>query len=330
MRRILYALEDYPVTSETYVETEICYFLRQGVEIAVWCRRQDPARLPGSAMVLSGSLKEAVKAFNPDAIHVHWLPIVPSVLIEGLRLPITVRGHSFEFTPNLARFYAYDPEISAIFLFPHQVEAVFRGADPGKAVPLVSAYDERMFYPEEKNRGTVIRATAGLGTKDIDSFLDVAKLCPELRFTLITSRPKEDSSYLNNLLGRNASLGSPVNILVETPRAEAAAVIRKSEICLRSNNPQGHPFGMPISIAEAMGAGTIPVVRDHAPARGYVGDAGLYFTSVPEAAAKVREIARDPDLSTRLRAACVERAKKHAASVVLPEVLKVWERVCRW
>ncbi len=330
MKRILYALEDYPVSSETYVETEIEYFLRQGVEIAAWCRRDDPTRPPGSVAVITGPLKAAVKMFKPDAIHVHWLPIVPNVLVEGLGLPVTVRAHSFEFSPPVVRSYAFHPAISAVFLFPHLVDQAFKGADSGKVIPLVSAYDERMFYPEPKERGTVIRATAGLGSKDIDNFLDVAKICREARFTLITSRPKEDSSYLNNLIGRNASMGSPVKIMVEVPRGEAAALVRKSEICLRSNNPTGHPFGMPVSIAESMGAGTIPVVRDHAPARGYVGNAGLYFSSTLEAASRIREIVADPELSGRLRTAAIERARGHAASVVLPTVFQVWEKVCGW
>ena len=330
MKKVLYVLEDYPVTSETYIETEIEYFLRQGVEIAVWCRRQDPDRQPGTVAVLGGPLRSAVRAFKPDVIHVHWLPLAASVLVEGLGLPVTVRGHSFEFNPTAVRGYAFHQGISAVFLFPHLVRTAFRGADSGNVIPLVSAYDERLFYPEPKERGTVVRATAGLGSKDIDMFLDVAKACPELRFTLITSRPKEDSSYLNGLLGRNASMGSPATILVELPKNEAAAIVRKSEICLRSNNPAGHPFGMPVSIAEAMGAGTVPVVRDHAPAREYVGGAGLYFSSIPEAVARVREIAGDVVLSGRLRTASIERARGHASSVVLPTIFGTWERVCRW
>jgi glycosyltransferase involved in cell wall biosynthesis len=330
MKRILYALEDYPISSETYVQTEIDYFLRQGIEIAAWSRREDSSRSPSSVPVFSGPLRLAIKSFKPDAIHVHWLPIVPNVLVEGLGLPVTVRGHSFDFNPTIARSYAFHPAISAVFLFPHLADATFRGTDQGKAVQLVAAYDERLFYPDPKEKSTVVRATASLRGKDIDSFLDVAALCPEVKFTLFASRPKEDTAYLVNLLGRNASMGSPVDIQVEVPQAQVAAMVRKSEICLRSNNPTGHPFGMPVSIAEAMGAGTIPVVRDHAPARGYVGDAGLYFNSTEEAASRIREILADPELSGRLRTASIERARRHASSVVLPTIFQVWERVCRW
>ena len=280
--------------------------------------------------MIGGPLKAAVKAFKPDAIHVHWFPMVSCVLVEGFGIPVTIRAHSFEFSPTVARGYAFHPGVSAVFLFPHLFEAAFRGVAPGNAIPLVSAYDERMFYPEPKERSTVIRATAGLQTKDIDMFLDVAKACPELKFTLITSRPKGDSSYLNGLLARNASMGAPVNILVEIPRSAAAAVVRKSEICLRSNNPQGHPFWMPVSIAEAMGSGTIPIVRDHAPAREYVGDAGLYFNSIQEAASRVRELVADPELSGRLRTASIARARRHASGVVLPTIFQAWERICKW
>jgi hypothetical protein len=171
----------------------------------------------------------------------------------------------------------------------------------------------------------VVRATAGLGTKDIDSFVEVARVCPEGKFTLITSRPKEDSSYLTNLIGRNSAAGSPVKILIEVPREEAAAIVRRSEVCFRSNNPAGHPFGMPISIAESMGSGAIPVVRDHASARGYVGDAGLYFSTIQEAADRIRTILSGQALAGRLREVAVEQAKKFASSVVLPKVLEVWE-----
>lgn len=323
--RILYVLEDYPVSSETYVETEILYFLRHGVEIAVWCRRQDPARSTGSVAVLGGSLREATRAFAPDVIHAHWIPVAQSAVVENPAVPVTVRAHSFEFNANSVRALSAHPAVAAVFLFPHLAEIVCQGQNPGKIVPLPVAYDERAFYPEPKERGTVVRATAGLGSKDIDSFLEVARACPEGRFTLITSRPKEDSSYLNNLIGRNGAVGFPIKILVEVPREEAAAIIRKSEICFRSNNIHGHPFGMPISIAESMGAGTIPVVRDHQPARGFVGDAGLYFSTIQQAVDRIREIMSDAVTSDRLSAAAVGRAKQYASSVVLPKMLEVWE-----
>lgn len=325
--RVLYVLEDYPVSSETYIETEILYFLRRGVEIAVWSRRQDSPRPPGSVPILGGSLGQAIKAFSPDILHAHWLLLAQVAVAENFGVPVTVRAHSFEFSPNLVRGLAANPSMAAIFLFPRMAEIVSQGVNPGKVIPLPVSYDERMFYPEQKERGTVVRATAGLGSKDIGSFLDVAKACPEGKFTLITSRPKEDSSYLNNLIGWNAAAGSPVKILIEVPREEAAAIIRKSEICLRSNNPAGHPFGMPISIAEAMGSGTVPVVRDHAPGRSFVGDAGLYFNTIQQAVERVRAILSDRVASDRLSAAAVERAKPYASSVVLPKILEVWGAV---
>jgi glycosyltransferase involved in cell wall biosynthesis len=327
MRRILYVLEDYPVTSETYVEAEIEYFLGKGIEIAAWSRRQDPLRGVGQVPVFTKSIQEAVQTFRPQGIHVHWLPIAPSALTAGVGLPVTVRAHSFEFNASVVRSYADHASVAAVFLFPHLARSI---GSSEKIIPLPCAYSERLFYPREKELGTVVRATAGLGTKDIDSFLDAARACPEARFTLITSRPKENDSYLNNLIGRNAAMGVPAMILVEVPREEAAEIVGRSQICLRSNNPSGHPFGMPISIAEAMASGTIPVVRDHDPAREYVGDAGLYFQNVWESVDRIRQILGDGQLASRLRAASIERAKRYAASAVLPKILEVWERSCGW
>lgn len=330
MRKVLYALEDYPVVSETYVETEIDYFLERGIEIAVWCRRQDPGRSPWRVPVFEGPMKSAAGAFKPDLVHVHWFPIAPSVLGEGVGVPVTVRGHSFEFSPGVAKAIAQDPQVAAVFMFPHFVEATFRGANPGRVIPLPSAYSERLYYPEEKVPGTVVRATAGLATKDIDLFLDTAKICPEGTFTLITSRPKEDSSYLNNLIGRNSSMGSPVKILIDIPREKAAEIVRGSQVCLRSSNLAGHPYGMPISIAEAMGAGAVPVVRDHMSVRAYVGDAGLYFNTTQEAADRVRQVLSDKDLYQRLQLSAIDRAKRHASEAVLPRMLEVWSKACGW
>lgn len=242
--RVLYALEDYPVISETYVETEIDYFLEHGVEIAAWRRRAGPAKIHWRIPIFDGSIRNAAKAFKPDLIHVHWFIVVPNVTIEGLGIPITIRAHSFEFSPNAVKTFAFHKEVLAIFLFPHLLDAFLKhpvGAGlskeilAGKVIPLPSAYNEKMFYPEPKESATVIRATAGLNGKDLESFIDTAKACPEAKFTLVTSIP-EDNSHIRNIIGRNASYGNPAKILTDLPREEAAALVRKSEICLRSNN----------------------------------------------------------------------------------------------
>jgi len=337
--RVLYALEDYPVLSETYIETELDYFLERGIEIAAWVRRPDPKRPPWRIPVFEGSIRNAVKSWRPDLIHVHWFVMAPCVTGEGLGVPITIRAHSFEYSADAVRTFTFHPGVRAIFLFPHLLDVFLgspRGAGitkealAGRVIPLPSAYNEKMFYPEPKVPRTVVRATAGLNGKDLESFIDTAKGCPEAQFTLIRSIPKEDDSCVRNIVGRNQSHGSPVQILTEVPREEAAAIIRRSEICLRSNHPQGHTFGMPISIAEAMGSATIPVVRDHTAARGYVGDAGLYFNTVSEAVSRIRLVFSDVHLAEKLRAASVERAKRHASPVVLEEILKVWSTIpCR-
>lgn len=333
--KVLYALEDYPVISETYVETEIDFFLERGVEIAAWCRRPDPARPKWRIPIYGGHIRNAVKDFRPDVIHVHWFVVAPNVTVEGLGIPITIRAHSFEYSPDNVRTFALHSDVRAIFIFPHLVDRFFshpkaagftRDSLP-KLVPLVAAYNEKMYYPEEKEPGTVIRATAGLNGKDLESFIDTAAICPEAKFTLITSIPKEDSSCVVNIIGRNSLKGGPVRILTDIPREEAAAYIRRSDVCLRSNLLSGHPFGMPISIAEAMGAGAIPIVRDHTAARAYVGDAGLTFNTEAEAASAIRKLIEDRPLAERLRQAATDRAKMHTSAAVLPVILGVWSKV---
>ena len=40
------------------------------------------------------------------------------------------------------------------------------------------------------------------------------------------------------------------------------------------------PFGMPVSIAEAMACGAVPIVRESPAARSYAGESALYYDTM--------------------------------------------------
>jgi glycosyltransferase involved in cell wall biosynthesis len=335
--RVLYCVEDYPILSETYVETELDYFLPMGVEVAVWCRDADPRRPRARVKVYDGELRSAVRDFRPDLLHVHWVVIADGVARIETSLPITVRAHSFEFKPHMIRGLMINPKVRAIWMFPNLRDEFF-ATEPGvqhkgtpferKVRPLVAAYSETLFYPSPKERGTVIRAAAGLKGKDLETFVRVAKLAPEAKFTLIVSKPKRIPNSMDGLKAMNKGLGSPARILEDVPRTETAAMVRSSEMCLRSHDPNGHPYGSPISASEAMATGAIVIARNCKGARRLLGAAGLFFTKDQEAAALVKSVLDAPrDRLDRLSSASISQAAPHASRLVLPEIMSEWRSI---
>ncbi len=337
LMRVLYCVEDYPILSETYVETELDYFLARGVEIAVWCRDPDPHRPGARVKVYDGDLRSAVRDFRPDLVHVHWVVIADGVQQIETSLPITVRAHSFEYKPYMIRGLMINPKVRAIWMFPHLREEFFL-TEPGasykgspferKVRPLVSAYSETLFYPAPKERGTVIRAAAGLKGKDIETFVRVAPLVPEAKFTLIVSRPKRIPNSMDYIKNMNKGLGSPTTILDDVPRADAAAMVRASEMCLRSHDAGGHPYGSPISVAESMATGAIVIARHCKGARQLMGSAGLFFTKDQEAAALVKSVLSAPkDRRDLWASSSISQAAPHASQLVLPEIMSEWRSI---
>lgn len=319
---------------ETYIRSEIDWLELQDVEFSWWA--QCPATQRGypspEHALVGGLVSAAVERFKPDLVHVFKLNTAADVLAEGInkKLPVTVRGHSIDFSVPRVRLLK---AASRVWLFPHHAAWV---CDQQNVEVLPVAYDPQRHYPLTASATSspyVVRAAYGAPWgKGLDEFVEIARLCPDTVFKLAVvpvGLPEHDR-MLSELLNT-----APRNVVVSfnLTNEDAAALVRKAKVCLRGHDPNSHAYGMPISIAEAMGAG-LPIIaragdEDTAAQLGpesFIGDAGFFYKTIEEGANLVREImAWSPELyESHRQRRVLPRARLYRNDVVLPRVLDVW------
>jgi glycosyltransferase involved in cell wall biosynthesis len=125
----------------------------------------------------------------------------------------------------------------------------------------------------------------------------------------------------------NDSLGGPVEIRVNVPYCEAAKLSGEAGIYLHTCDP-AEPFGMPVSIGEAMAAGCYALVRKLPGAGNYVDKGGACFESLDDAVTLIRQTDLWSDERwEQQRRASVESARRFANEAVLDQILKDWGRL---
>jgi hypothetical protein len=324
--RVLYA-SAYPLPySESYTHTEIRWMQAQGVDVRLWAKSK--ANAPGYPLAahetVGGSIGRVIDEFRPHVIHSHRVDSALAALPVAVKysIPLTVRGHSVDFAES---DYRKLTGAARIWLFPHM--AVLFPDQPNVEAMTV-AYDSTLFYPEEPDpRRYVVRAGFCNTNKDVEGFLAVAKLCPGVAFELVVTGPYRE--FIEEV-----ERTAPPNVRVHKTltNEETAAIVRKAWVCLRSHDTTAHAYGMPISIAEAMGAGLRVVARagdPSSPARfgpeDYIGGAGfVYRTSEAAAWAMRQTVGLSRADWEDARKCSLVRALRYRADVVLPRMLDVW------
>lgn len=325
--RVLYATDDYPQLSESYVENEIAYMRSQGVEVLVWSKLSSPSPYPVSAPVFRGPFAAVVRRWRPDVIHAHYLHTAAEVLdvAEEECVPVTVRAHAFDISPERLAQVADAAAAAAVYVFPHLIPAGLRCAS---IRPLTAAIDTVRFSgATKKDPKMVLRIGAGLPTKDLRFFMDAAKRLPSHRFVLAVAEATGMPEYVHEVKQLNDSLGGPVEIRVNVPYCEAAKLSGEAGIYLHTCNP-AEPFGMPVSIGEAMAAGCYALVRKLPGAGMYVGKGGACYESLEDAVALIRQTDLwSSERWEQQRRASVESARRFANETVLDQILKDWGRL---
>jgi glycosyltransferase involved in cell wall biosynthesis len=211
--------------------------------------------------------------------------------------------------------------VSRIWAFPHFSADV---AHP-KVQPLPPCYASEHFFPGEPDESArqILRAGTALPGKGWEEFLEIARQCPEIRFAAALAVP--DTRYADALV---AAAPSNIRFYRDLQRDECAELMRSSWACLRAHDPASHRYGMPISIAEALGCG-LPVIARRAPeAEAYIGAAGTYYSTLEESIAIVRDIvswSRARWESARTLA--LSQARLYTADANLPRVLAHWREI---
>lgn len=325
--RVLLIAYDYPQLSESYVHTEIRWMQSQGVHVEVFS--QAKPRSPGkpTATVHRGELSDCIRSVCPDVIHVHWLSTARQYADTLARsgCPVTVRAHGFDHSRRLALGLAREPWVKKLYLFP-SLQPRFASKNP-RIAPTPAAFNSALYYPPLiKNRRLVLRAGACLPTKDLGLFIEVAARCPEYRFVLALSSNNSGIELAESLLERNRALGMPAEIVFDLQYEKISEIMREASIYLHTFGYR-QPFGQPISVAEAMACGTVPILRGSFAARLYGVDAAMYYRSDAHCARILRSMGNWDDARwAEMEKRCIERAwSTHADAVILPPILHDWE-----
>jgi len=327
--KVLYMLSNYPQASESYIEAEIAYARLRGVVVAVWSEVVGYGEeLPGVRVYRNHDPHEAVDDFQPDLLHVHYLVMAEQLFRSFYYdfLPVTVRAHSFDWAVDRAKRVSEAANVRAIYAFPHFA----RQADHvRKIAPLPVAYDAALYdvpsaIPVAHDR--IVRLSAGRRMKGLEDFFAVCqRISPRGSFRMAASRIVGDEKFIEELV--TASARSGVGVFVDLPRGEAVKLTRSSGIYLDTSDPAGHPFGMPVSIAEALASGAVVLVRDCPAAREYGGEAAYYYRTVEEAAILVDQALRlGIHEREMIGLAARERAKLFRNDAVLPQLVDDWEQ----
>lgn len=325
--KVLYALWHYPQLSESYARTEIATVRRMGVEVEVWSEEDVAAPFVSEVPVHRGTLRDALARVKPDLVHSHWLDMAEkySEDVRAAGLPLTVRGHGFEFSPALVARLDQNPTIKAAYVFPH-----FVGQCPGvsdKIKPMPATFDPEYYQPSlNKDRSIVLRTGCALPTKDYSTLMEVARLCPDHQFVLVLCTAYKLEEYIDEIIALKNRLDAPVEIHRDLQLEEVAPLMARAGIYLHTSGPA---FGMPVSISEAMATGSCIIARRCPGAVDYIQEAGYFYDTPEEAAALIDQTARWTDQQWRqCHRRSIERAYSSFASTeILQSIVADWRRI---
>jgi hypothetical protein len=323
--KVLYVVARFPQNSESYVDAEIAYAVRSGIQVEVWSPAPGYGDEP-TVTVRRGDLEAALSAFRPDIVHIHHMTTAEYHLHKLLKERVTIRAHSFDWNDQLAVSLLSHKCVASVFGFPILAKRV------GGVVPLKVAYNEQLVTRFlAKDRRHIVRLGACLPTKRLPDFIEVGnRMSGEADFTLGASLGVGQEEYLGELVKLNRQLGGHVRILANMPHVEAIALTKIAGIYMHTYDERSHEFGMPISVAEAMATGSVVAARSSgAGVRDYLGAQFLY-SSVDEAVRLLQSILdfSDEQWTIASDASCAS-ASRFRSDYVLPSLIDAWKKICK-
>ena len=145
---------------------------------------------------------------------------------------------------------------------------------------------------------------------------------------LLLIRCNHAEAVVDELIEHNKSLGSPVDLRVNVPHDETAALVREAGIFLHTHSP-GAIYGMPVSVCEAMATGAYVIGRRCAGSEVYIGDPSQCYDDEDHAARLIKMTTEWSDErwhQEQVRA--IDHAYGHFVdSVVLRPILDEWIKI---
>ena len=211
-------------------------------------------------------LKNIIK-FKPDIIHSHYLDTfdVCVKLSETLKIPFTIKSHSFDILDN--DFYIpkkYAKQINdnkhclKIIVFPEFFNKLISiGINETKLVAMYPTIDVNKFINLEIENGPhIMSGGAFLPKKNIKGFITLSKKIKERFPNKIISyySVMENKSYYDEIMIFNKSHNNPVNFITVQPE-NMPMEYKKHQWLIYSACPEKKTVGNPLMIAEAQASG---------------------------------------------------------------------------
>lgn len=226
-KKILYIVFQYPHLSETYIDWEMKYFIELGASIEILADSQYCASPIYTNIKIHYDIDKAISSFQPDLIHIHWLTICEKyckILSEKKNsIPITTRIHGFEYTIDAIKKINSDPNMKYIFTYKHLLEqCISQNINTSKMIVSTIPINTDFHYPSllEPNidKIKVLRVAAGLTTKNIDMFIELANELHDFDFTLLLVRCNGNENVCNDFINFNKGLGGKCKIIINVAR----------------------------------------------------------------------------------------------------------------
>ncbi|MFL6203910.1 MAG: glycosyltransferase [Acidimicrobiales bacterium] len=326
--RILASEWHFPQVTETYIHSDLAGLRAIGAEVEVWSDEGVAVPYEPGLPWRRGPLEEHLRDFRPHLVLSHWLNVGRDhrPITRALGIPHAVRCHGFDFDRGVVADLLDDPGV-VVHLFPH----LARGLEgrPNASVDPVAFDVDRVAPTASKDRRLVLRQSAGLFTKDLETFLVASTLCPEHRFVLVIGHTYQVEERTEALAERVKELGAPVEVLTDLSYEKSAALTMDAGIYLHTHGTD-HPLGQPISVVEAMASGALTLTRDLDGAEVFRGAVRYRGDTVQARAEHAAEIINDTltwddeRWARQARRALDDAWVHHPSDLVAERLLRVW------
>lgn len=292
-RRPLHVLgvnAQFPLLSETYVADELGALAMRGARLG-FVRIKKPVAPMRVDSPVWDDLATAVREFEPDVIVMHWVGVAHMLAdqLTELGIPYAVRSHGFDTDHGAVERVLADPLCLGVWAYP----TASQGFPGTYALPLLLTSHDRIPVPDESRvRDLVLSTSAGLPKKDFDLLFAAMDQLPGVERRIVVAATEEFEQLPGNLFERCGDRGDPPLVQVNLPREDVFALLGRTALHVYTLRPD-NPFGMPMSVAEALCAGASVCLPDRPEARAYAGPGARFYSTADDIARHAREVLAD-------------------------------------
>lgn len=292
-RRPLHVLAvnaQFPLLSETYVADELAALTAQGARLGFVRINKPvaPMRVDGPVWT---DLATGVRELDPDVIVMHWVGVANRLgdQLAELGIPYAVRSHGFDTNRDLVEKVLADPLCLGVWAYPTATQG-FPGTH---ALPLLLTSHDRIPAPEPgRARDLVLSSSAGLPKKDFDLLFAAMDQLPGIERRIVVAATERFEQLPGDLFERCGDRADPPLVQVNLPRDDVFALLGRTALHVYTLRPED-PFGMPMSVAEALCAGASVCLPDRPEARAYAGPGARFYSTADDIARHAREVLTD-------------------------------------